>query len=266
LVAAAPIPAQSGRPSRSPKSSPANRRSTNMSPKIGSVTTSATSQISPKCVTTILAGTLQSPWTKPSSRLSKRIPHGCSNPPSFKWSAYRSSCVDPVNNFMRCIILNRHYPPSLGITGASASELADYLHHHGVEVHVVTVGGNYEGGVRAGPASTVVKIHQVRSWYNGKNKLLRLMASLLEGRRMVAKAASLGIAPVIALTDPPLLNYWMARLGRRAGIPWIYWSMDIYPEAFVSAGLTKMEGRIYRYFKRGCQASLPSGKHTIGAA
>ena len=162
---------------------------------------------------------------------------------------------------MRCVILNRNYPPNPGITGYSASELAAYLVDHGVEVHIVTVGGNYQGGVRSEVSLRGVTMHLVRKIYDGKNKILRLAASLVEGRNMASKAISLGIVPVITLTDPPLLNYWVARICQRRRMPWIYWSMDVYPEAFAVAGLAKPEGFLYRHFKRSLLQSSP--RHLI---
>ncbi len=166
---------------------------------------------------------------------------------------------------MRCIILNRNYPRNAGITGYSAYELAEYLHEHGVEVHVVTVGGNYQGGVRSGSLIHSSKLHHVRNLYDGKNKILRLLASLFEGWSMARKAESLGISPLITLTDPPLLNYWVARMCRKRSIAWIYWAMDLYPEAFVAAGLAKPDGVLYRHFKRELQKFPPDHLIALGA-
>ena len=166
---------------------------------------------------------------------------------------------------MRCIILNRNYPPNAGVTGYSVAELAAYLHDQGVEVHIITVGGNYSGGVRYRNMIQTAKIHRVRNIYDGKNKIFRLVASLIEGRNMAKKAVSLGISPVITLTDPPLLSYWVAKVCRKRQIPWIYWTMDIYPEAFVAAGLAKVDGILYRHFKKELLRSAPKFLISLGA-
>jgi len=165
---------------------------------------------------------------------------------------------------MRCVVLNRNYPPSAGITGYSAFELVEYLKQHGVEVHVVTTSGTYAGGVRCEVSIHSATIHGVRKIYDGKNKILRLLASLIEGRNLATKAVSLKIGPMIALTDPPLLNYWVAKSSLSARIPWIYWAMDIYPEAFAAAGLVKRASSLYRHFKRGSLASTPSHLIALG--
>lgn len=165
---------------------------------------------------------------------------------------------------MRCVILNRNYPPNSGITGYSASELAAYLQEHGVDVHIVTVGGNYQGGVSSEKHVQAATVHYVRNIYDGKNKILRLAGSLIEGRSMARKAATLGMTPVITLTDPPLLNYWVARICRRRRIPWIYWSMDIYPEAFVAAGLVKTGSVLFRHFKKELLKAAPDHLIALG--
>ena len=165
---------------------------------------------------------------------------------------------------MRCVLLNRNYPPNPGITGYSASEVAAYLYEHGVSVHVVTVGGNYQGGVRSEKAQDAAEVHQVRKVYDGKNKVLRLIGSLIEGWRMAKRAVELGKGPVITLTDPPLLNYWVAKACRRGGVAWIYWAMDIYPEAFAAAGLAKADGVLYRFFRRELERSEPQHLIALG--
>jgi hypothetical protein len=166
---------------------------------------------------------------------------------------------------MRCILLNRNYPPNVGITGYSAFKLAAYLSERGVEVHVVTVGGNYQGGVHSKKVTDCAKVHLVRKVYDGKNKALRLVAALIEGCLMSSRAVALGMGPLITLSDPPLLNYWVAMGCQRRGISWIYWAMDIYPEAFIAAGLAKKDGFFYRFLKRDLQRFLPQHLIALGS-
>lgn len=164
---------------------------------------------------------------------------------------------------MQCTILNRNYPPNPGITGGSANELAEHLSAAGIEVHVVTVGGKYQGG---GALNVGVhgQVHQLKSFYHGKNKILRLISSLAEGWAMARKAFALGHSPCIAMTDPPLLNFWVARKARRRKLPWIYWSMDLYPEAFVAGNLVSGRNLAYRFIKKSLLAHLPSAVVALG--
>jgi hypothetical protein len=70
---------------------------------------------------------------------------------------------------------------------------------------------------------------------------------------------------MITLSDPPLLNYWVAVRCQRRGIPWIYWAMDIYPEAFVAAGLAKKDGFFYRFLKRELLRFRPQHLIALGS-
>lgn len=164
---------------------------------------------------------------------------------------------------MKCTILNRNYPPGSGITGNSANELAVYLEQSGIEVHVVTVGGDYQGG-GAMNAKIHGTVHALGHLYNGKNKLLRLFSSLFEGWKMARKAVSIGCGPIICMTDPPLLNYWVSRQAKRRSIPWIYWSMDLYPEAFCAGGLVNDRNPLYRFLKRRLLHAPPNALIALG--
>ena len=156
---------------------------------------------------------------------------------------------------MRCIILNRNYPPNPGVTGSSANELAQHLMTKGIEVHIVSTKGQYAGGGLNTKASG--HVHLVSSLYSGKQKLLRLLSNLVEGFLMTRKASSLGIAPWICMTDPPLLNYWVGRYAHQHQLPWAYWSMDLYPEAFVSAHITSPRNWIYRHLTSAIRKFAP---------
>jgi hypothetical protein len=164
---------------------------------------------------------------------------------------------------MKCTILNRNYPPDSGITGNSANELAGYLVQAGIDVRVITVGGNYQGG---GTVDTQIHgtVHTLAHLYNGKKKVLRLFSSFVEGWKMARKAVSLESGPILCMTDPPLLNYWVSRKARRRSIPWIYWAMDLYPEAFRAIGVVKAQNPIYRFLKRQLLHARPAGLVALG--
>lgn len=164
---------------------------------------------------------------------------------------------------MKCVLVNRNYPPAPGMTGHSANELAAYLVEHGVEVHVVCVSGGYAGGGLP-DATASGTVYQLRALYSGKHKLLRLLSSLWEGYRMARKAASFGISPVIALTDPPLLNFWVTRYCRKKRLPWFYWAMDLYPEAFHAAGLSSTGNPVYRFLYRQVYREAPPHLIALG--
>lgn len=164
---------------------------------------------------------------------------------------------------MKCTLLNRNIPPIPGITGSSANELAEHLEKAGIEVHVITVCGSYQGGGTIS-SDNYGTVYELKHLYNGKNKILRLFSSLIEGWKMARKAAALDHAPLISMTDPPLLNFWVSRLAKRKSIPWIYWSMDLYPQAFVASKLVKKSNLGYKYIKRQLQKSPPDALIALG--
>lgn len=164
---------------------------------------------------------------------------------------------------MRCTILNRNYPPNGGITGHSANELAGYLQAHGVDVKVVTVGVPY--GAAGGLSDKVYgSITSLKTLYHGKQKHLRLLASVMDGLRMASHAFKADHGPVICMTDPALLPCWVSRNAAKKNRPWFYWAMDLYPEALVASGLAAEKTAIYDWFYRSTRASAPDTLIALG--
>ena len=106
-------------------------------------------------------------------------------------------------------IINRNYPPGPGITSESANELAKFLVQKKIVVNVIHVNALYEG---AGSATPFGNIFSIKTFYNGRNKLLRLFSNLYEGFALLIKSNSLKPDVTICLTDPPLLNFWASLL------------------------------------------------------
>jgi glycosyltransferase involved in cell wall biosynthesis len=165
---------------------------------------------------------------------------------------------------MRCTILNRNYPPNGGITGHSANELAGYLEGHGVEVEVITIGLTY--GVTGGLGDKVYgSATSLKTLYSGKQRYLRLIASVIDGVRMANRAFTTAYGgPVICMTDPALLPCWVSRKAAKNNRPWFYWSMDLYPEAFLSSGLASEQNPVYRWLYKNTRASTPDTLIALG--
>lgn len=164
----------------------------------------------------------------------------------------------------QCVIVNRNYPPRAGMTGCSANELAGYLESRGVTVSIVTQKANYSGG---GIENKKVHgtIFLLRSFYDGKNKLIRLLSSIVEGWCLYRKAISLNIPTIICMTDPPLQNLWFSISLRRNSFFLIYWSMDLYPDAFVSNGLVSQKNIFYRLLYKLLRHHIPDGLISLGS-
>ncbi|MDB4488402.1 hypothetical protein N9042_01400 [bacterium] len=164
---------------------------------------------------------------------------------------------------MKCTILNRNYPPNGGITGHSANELAGYLQAHGVDVKVVTVGVPY--GAAGGLSDEVFgSVTSLKTLYKGRQKHLRLLASVMDGLRMAGRAFQVDHGPVICLTDPALLPCWVSRKASKKNRSWFYWSMDLFPEAFMASGLAAETNTVYRWLYRNTRASAPTTLIALG--
>lgn len=161
-------------------------------------------------------------------------------------------------------VVNRFYPPDPAITGNAAHELAAALGQRlpDVRVRAYCTATPYEGGdvrVVAGGAHVV----RLFSRAGRGSRVARLFLSLLDGWRL-ARRASGDADAVISLTDPPLLGFWVGRACARRRIPWMEWTMDLYPEAFVSAGLIGRAGVIFLLIRKALRRHQPEAVLALG--
>ncbi len=151
-------------------------------------------------------------------------------------------------------IVNSNYPPSKGITGESAQELASFLISKGLKVRIIHTDSDYlGGGVQEQPVGEIVKIKS-RNWR--RNWFYRLISSYLESYRLIKKAVKFNDGPIIVMTDPQFLILWAASLLKER--KWFYWSMDIYPEAFVAGKLITPTNILYKQLKTAIINNPPS--------
>ena len=143
-------------------------------------------------------------------------------------------------------IVNRHYPPNLDITGENAWDLAKYLiDQHDIDVAIVHILRSAPGGGQKREA--VGQTHPVKTIYEGRNLILRYLSSILDGYKLIKKAARLKHGPIIVMTSPPLLPMWASKILGKQKIEWILWSMDLFPEGFIASGELKQNNPLYRY-------------------
>ncbi len=142
-------------------------------------------------------------------------------------------------------LVNKYYAPDSSITAESASDLAQFLLDNQIEVNIVCAKSRY--GSNTSSNKIFGKKYEVSSSYDGKNKIRRLIASTIESYKLIRKARSLKSDYVIVMTSPPLLNFFANLLFKKSKQKWIYWSMDLYPEAFRANGLVSSSNPIYKY-------------------
>ncbi len=149
---------------------------------------------------------------------------------------------------MEVTIVNRYYPPSKVVIAESAADLARYLMAKGIHVKVVYTTAKYKGvGAEGEP---IGELHTIRSIYDGENKIFRLLSSFIESYRLIKKALTVSMGPIIIMTAPGFLGFWASKLFGKQQKKWLYWTMDLFPEAFVAANLVKPKNPIYKYIKK----------------
>lgn len=147
---------------------------------------------------------------------------------------------------MKLAVLNSFYPPDNAITGQSAAALIRFLQRSArLDIRVYAGAGEYIQGSSGSECG--VEVFRLGSSGRNHGKLWRLIRSLLLGRKMAREAVAWADV-ILSLTDPPLLGFWIGwycRFSRRR-VRWIEWTMDLFPEAFASAGIVTTRNAVYR--------------------
>ncbi len=144
-------------------------------------------------------------------------------------------------------IVNRYYPPDGSITSESALDLCKFLISKGVVVNIICTKAAYNNS-NSNIARTILGIvHRISGFYQGKNNFLRLISSTVESFLLIRKSLKINADITIVMTSPPLLNYFVALLFRKRKKRWIYWSLDLYPEAFKANKLVNANNLIYKH-------------------
>jgi hypothetical protein len=162
-------------------------------------------------------------------------------------------------------VVNQYYPPDKASTGWLAQELVEELRAALPDwrLRVIATDATYRGGVEGDTAKEETDIIRLPSGNRLDNKLRRLIGSLQEGRRL-ANVATREADVVISMTNPPLVNIWMGHYARKRGRKYVEWTLDLFPEAFSSAGLISEKNPIYRYFLKRYSRNFPDFNLFLG--
>ncbi len=139
---------------------------------------------------------------------------------------------------MNIVLLNQFFPPAQAPTGLLLADLARELRRRGHEVTVLASAADYgaagqapEAGLRVlhlGPqqphrAGLGAKLGDYFSFYRAAWRYLAHLPARPDA--------------LVFMTTPPFIGLLGAHLQKRAGIPFVLWCMDLYPEALVAHGL-----------------------------
>jgi hypothetical protein len=150
----------------------------------------------------------------------------------------------------KILFVNKFGATSNAITGQTAKELADYLHEQGCEVCFLCIGAVYRATNKQAAVNTPYRIKAIRDFYNGDSASLRLLMSFVDGFRLFIHSLFIKSDAVIIMTEPPLLFFWFQLFRVLLKRQILYWTMDVYPDAFVAARFVSAKNLFYRFFKR----------------
>ncbi len=151
----------------------------------------------------------------------------------------------------KVIFVNKFGPASNAITGRNATELADFLSDNNLEVTFICLQADYKQANKAQDHhGSTYKVRELRSFYKGNSPLLRLINSLFDGFRLWLTSVTRKCDAVIVMTDPPLLFFWFQLFRSFSKRRLFYWTMDLYPEAFVAAKLISESNIIYKFLHK----------------
>lgn len=153
------------------------------------------------------------------------------------------------------VLVTRYFPPHSNVDSNAVYDLIEAFlrEDSSIEIHVVTTANSYKADIKLrkyrDEVLSRVKVHQIKSITAGAGSRFRkLFFGLMEGFRLVRYAKQLRIEPVITLTNPPLISFWAMTLLRDRRL--IYWSFDLFPDAFAADGLLKKQGWVYHLLHR----------------
>ncbi|MHC4067918.1 MAG: glycosyltransferase family 4 protein [Planctomycetota bacterium] len=163
--------------------------------------------------------------------------------------------------------MNRAYPPGVEATGQYLQELAaDLGRRHDVAVICgVPYSNGLEGQVFPYRVESSGAVEVRRAWGTRlpKRAPLGRIANQASFFAMAGLAARRVERPdvVVSMTDPPFLGLLGLRLKRRFGVPFVYYSEDLYPDVAEAVGMAPRP--LAAAFRRVQAAMLSGADHIV---
>ncbi|WKW12483.1 hypothetical protein Strain138_001776 [Pseudogemmatithrix spongiicola] len=156
-------------------------------------------------------------------------------------------------------IITRYAPSTRAITATDAAALADALARSddGLRVLLYCAGGRYDGAHAKESEPGRFETVRLDASDPAKTGVSRLLNSVVVGMRLAWASRHCDV--VVAQTDPPLVGLWVGLLRALRRRPWADWTMDLYPDAFVAAGLAgprALPVRLIQWLQRRLRPTL----------
>ena len=154
---------------------------------------------------------------------------------------------------LRVLILNQGFWPDVAATAQHAFDLARYLRSHGDQVSAIASRSIYGHAGSVLPSYELVEgieIHRVTSIVFGKRGIAsRSFDFLAFNFACLFKAMSLPRHDVVVcLTTPPFIALVGLFLRWTKGTRFVFWTMDLYPDVPIAAGIMKRGSVAHRTF------------------
>lgn len=165
----------------------------------------------------------------------------------------------------RVVIINKYGALHPSATGRPVRKLADFLWQNGVDVIVLSIQASYKGQISQQQEVLPYRIIELPDFYTGVNKWFRLLGNLVDGFRLISYSMLLQRHQLkVVLTDPSLINAWAILFRPFYRSKLVFWTMDLYPEAFASAGLVSCNSLVYRMISSFVYRHVPDFLIALG--
>jgi glycosyltransferase involved in cell wall biosynthesis len=153
------------------------------------------------------------------------------------------------------LILNQYFHPDIAATAQHAFDLAKYLSDRGHRVTAIasrSIYGQAGGTLPSSERVDGIDVQRVSSSFFGKRGIAsRTLDFAFFNIACLGKALTLRKHDVaICLTTPPFiaLTGWILRAVK--GTRFVFWTMDLYPDVPLAAGIIKRGSLVHRAFDR----------------
>lgn len=137
---------------------------------------------------------------------------------------------------MRVIMMRPSYKPELSGGTHLAIDLVEDFIKNGHSIEVITpISSKFEDLVDEN--SDECKVHRITSRFKKRNVMSRVLRYIDISIKMYVKAKSIEADVIMTHSMPPLLGPLGTVLGRKKGIPVLYWEQDIVSQSLISTGI-----------------------------
>jgi hypothetical protein len=152
-------------------------------------------------------------------------------------------------------IVSRHYPPNKNINGVLANQMAEYLiKDSDVEVTIFCMDADADGNTSS--IEVFGKVIRLKQRFSPNNKIGKLLNMFYDGYILIKKSKKHSSDLIICTSSPPLLPFWASSMLKKKR-KWAFWSLDLFPEGFVSANTVKESNLGYRFLKKRTYRHAP---------